>query len=471
MKKVALILFIVCLSLYSAQKWNCTFDFDSGSEFAKSVIQTSDSCYILTGGNDNETLTLKTDHNGNLLWNSNHFALMASGEEILEVDDGYLVCGWSKGLGGEWYALLNKYGFDGDTLLTSYYPNENPSFCDGCFSIVQTSDGGFALPVNIHDPYLFKLNESYEEQWVSPTYETFQNGAEGRSILQMDDFGYIVVGFEFEKYSLPDSSNVFIYKTDSLGNYEWSKTFGDSLNDDRAFKVLPTDNNSFLISGYTETYGAGGKDAWLIKTDSLGNEIWNKTYGGMSDDYCYSMSETQDGNYVLIGSTSSYGNGLQDVWLIKVDPEGNELWNETYGDSLDDVGYSVKPTFDGGYIITGYTNGAGGKDIWLIKTDENGVTSIDPDLSGIITNYDLKQNYPNPFNPTTTIRFNLKVKSNIKISVFNSKGELLLTLFEGTKDKGNHSINFDASYLNSGVYFYRLTSDGKAQTKKMLYLR
>lgn len=478
MKKLVIILFVFCLSLYSAEKWSYTFG-DTGYEEAKAVIQTSDSGYVFTGESSGGMLIVKTDSNGELIWEINNPGSWTFGEDLVESEDGYLIIGALRGapLLPSTSTRILKVDFNGNTIFYDYYPNDD-SFWHPSYSVVKTNDNGYALTGNYDNildstPGILKLNENCEPQYcLYPPTELFNFQSEGRSILSTSTGSFIVAGFAEEAYP-SDSTDVFIYKADSLGNIEWKVSYGDSLLNDRAYTVLSTGDNEYLISGYTESYGAGGKDAWLIKTDSLGNEIWNKTYGGASDDYCYSMDKTLDGNYVLVGSTASFGDGMQDVWLIKVDPDGNELWSKTYGDEPDDVGYSVKSTFDGGYIIAGYTesSGGGGKDAWLIKTDEVGVSSIDPNLSGIIKNYELYQNYPNPFNPSTLINFVLKENSNINLSVFNTKGELVQTLFEGKKEKGNHSINFDASRLNSGVYFYKLSTDETMETRKMLFLR
>ena len=160
---------------------------------------------------------------------------------------------------------------------------------------------------------------------------------------------------------------------------EWNKTFGGT-DDDWAWSVQQTSDGGYIIAGTTESYGAGYGDFWLVKTDSEGNEEWNKTFGGTYSDGARSVQQTSDGGYILAGDTFSYGAGYSDFWLVKTDSEGNKEWSKTFGGNAWDGARSVQQTSDGGYIIAGYTGsyGAGGDDFWLVKVKGEQVENQPP---------------------------------------------------------------------------------------------
>lgn len=164
---------------------------------------------------------------------------------------------------------------------------------------------------------------------------------------------------------------------------QWEKTFG-GINSDGGSSVQQTIDGGFIIAGVTASFGVGGDDVYLIKTDPNGNTQWEKTFGGSDQDVGWSVHQTTDGGFIITGSTSSYGAGNSDVYLIKTDSAGNLVWQKTFGGSDRDVGYSVQQTTDSGYIITGYTRsfGAEYKDVYLIKTDPNGNSQWQKTFSG-----------------------------------------------------------------------------------------
>jgi len=251
-------------------------------------------------------------------------------------------------------------------------------------SVAQTADGGYIITGSTYsygaghsDVWLIKTDADGSKEWD----ETFGGSGEdhGDSVAEISDGGYIIAG-STQSYG-NGSSDVWLIKTGANGNEEWSQTFGGSEYD-YSGSVVETSDGGYIIAGSTESYGAGGSDAWLIKTDANGTEEWDKTFGGSDYDWGSSVAETSDGSYIIAGS---YGTGSSDAWLIKTSADGNKEWDETFGGSGGDCGCSVAQTSDGGYIVAGYTYsyGAGSADLWLIKTDVGGAEEWNQAFGGL----------------------------------------------------------------------------------------
>ncbi|NOZ73933.1 MAG: hypothetical protein GXO90_00930 [FCB group bacterium] len=208
---------------------------------------------------------------------------------------------------------------------------------------------------------------------VFQTFQKIFGGSEAdycRSIQLTPDGGYILLG-STDSFG-NGSSDVWLIKTDSKGNEEWSQTFGGS-NRDLGFSVQLTTDGGYIIIGSTKSFGDGHEDSWLIKTDSNGNEEWNRTFGGGYLDRGYSVQQTADGGYIIIGPTVLFEDTyVIKAWLIKTDSEGNEEWNRIFSGSYQDFsGRFVLQTADSGYIITG-EEFSSIYNLFVIKTNAQG---------------------------------------------------------------------------------------------------
>ncbi len=170
-------------------------------------------------------------------------------------------------------------------------------------------------------------------------------------------------------------TDVWLIKTNSAGDTVWTRTYGGQEND-ICRMMEPTTDGGYIMAGYTSSYGAGSADVWLIKIEADGDTLWTRTYGGTSWDGASAARQTADGGYIVVGTTVSFGPGANDIWLLKTDPQGDTIWTRTYGGANGDDGWSVRQSSDGGYIIAGATllDGVFDFDVLLVKTDSIGDT-------------------------------------------------------------------------------------------------
>lgn len=204
-----------------------------------------------------------------------------------------------------------------------------------------------------------------EAEWA----RSFEKG-EGHFVKQTKDGGYILTGWT---ESRQEGSDVFLAKCDRDGKRLWMKTYqGNGYSD--AHCVQEIDGGGFIIAGETKSKYGYDHDAYVVRTDERGGQLWSKTFGGTHCDYAWAVQQTKDGGFIVAGGTESYGAGIYDVYLIKLDSSGNEIWEKTYGGTGSDCGYAVRQLDNGGYLVAGNTGsfGAVNPDVYLLRTDDNG---------------------------------------------------------------------------------------------------
>jgi predicted secreted protein len=199
---------------------------------------------------------------------------------------------------------------------------------------------------------------------------------------QATDGGFIATGYTRSQGS--GGHDVWLLKTDPDGHEEWDRAFGGG-DDDEGQAVCQTGDGGYVAAGFTESSGAGGKDVWLVKADASGDELWTRVFGGAHDEEAYAVQETVDGGLIVAGATSSYGAGGRDVWLIKTDDSGMPIWTRTLGGFGSDGAWSVSLTADSGFVLAGWTFSSGPGflgNAWLVKTDSLGTIEWDRTFGG-----------------------------------------------------------------------------------------
>jgi hypothetical protein len=297
------------------------------------------------------------------------------GSSLIQTSDaGYAIAGTTYSFGAGWGDVyVVKLDAKGNLQWTKTIGGEND---DRGSSLIQTSDGGYAIAGSTRsfgegwtDVYVIKLDAKGNLQWT----KTIGGGDrdEGHSLIQTSDGGYAIAGTTYSFGA--GSGDVYLVKLDANGNLQWTKTIGGPKSD-WGESLIQTSDGGYAIAGNTESFGAGSKDVYVIKLDANGNLQWTKTIGGPKYQEGFSLIQTSDGGYAIAGFTISFGAGAWDVYVVKLNANGNLQWTKTIGGPKYEEGYSLIQTSDGGYAIGGFTEsfGEGWKDVYVIKLDANG---------------------------------------------------------------------------------------------------
>jgi len=490
-KKIILLLIFMLLSTYlfaqTAPDTSWTKMYIGGQyDWGWQVQQTTDGGYIIIGDTESygagyyDAWLIKIDCDGNIVWTKTFGGIYEDrGQSVQQTaDGGYIIAGTTGSFGAGWYDIwLIKTDAQGNELWSNTYGGTG---WDWGYFVQQTSDGGYIITgckdpgnMGIWDVCLIKTDSGGNASWI----KTFggDNYDIGHCVRQTDDGGYIITGYTYSYGS--GSSDAWLIKTDSNGETSWTKTFGGSSSE-HGYSVQQTTDSGYIVVGYTKSFGAGDYDVWLIKTDNIGNYVWDKTFGGIDDDRGFSVQQTSDEEYIIAGFTESFGAGNYDVWLIKTLGNGDTSWTKTIGGSNLDRGRSVWQTTDEGYIVVGdtYIYEEGEYNVYLIKVDPELVTSIQNNIEPAL--FDLC-NHPNPFNTTTAISFYLTAANREKaeIVIYNLKGQKIRTFQIPQSEMGNiNSVVWDGKDKNgqkvkSGIYLYLLNTKDYTSVNKMILLR
>lgn len=338
---------------------------------------TFDGGFILTGetnsfgSGDYDVWLLKINEVGDTVWTRTYGGKNHDwGEAVVQTSDGgFLIVGGTKSFGsGGIDVWLIRTDSSGDTLWTRTFGGKGDDWAD---KVAQTTDGGFIIPGWTNstpngdfDALLIKYDESGNIVW-SRTYGGPRDDA-AKSVQCTADGGYFVAGLTNSFGA--GSSDVWIIRTNEAGDTLWTRTFGGT-GFDMAFCVSRTSENGFAVVGRTQPSGLDNGNLWILRMDSLGDTLWTKPYGGKGYDVGTFVQQSSDGDLIVTGFTNSYGSGSYDLWLLRTNSKGDTLWTRTFGGSASDFGFCVRELKNRDLILAGYTEsyGPGVADAWLIR--------------------------------------------------------------------------------------------------------
>ena len=503
------------------------------SDFGTSVHQTTDNGYIVVGtttsfgSGGRDVLVIKTNEIGDTLW-SRTFGGATDNEYGFcgepTTDGGYIISGVASSfddVAGDMYLI--KLDASGDTMWTRTYGGNGYEW--GSF-VQQTMDGGFiitgqtpAFGAGGFDAYLVKTNAGGDIVWTK-TYGGI--GSEyGNSVQQTTDGGYVLTGSCDNNFGF-GGSDFYLIKTDSTGNHVWSKAYGQTGSEEGKV-VRQTTDGGYLIAGTSENaLGPLGPNMCLIKTNSVGDTLWAKLYGGAMIDECYDAKQTSDGGYIMVGKSFSFSAaGDYDVYVVKVNAQGIAQWSKTYGGSAtnhNEIGYSVDQTNDRGYIISGesmFGFGVGIVNMYLIKTDSlgnsgcnqgsaatvtsnylpqviatatlvgtggnmkmpaslvnSGTTQTNLCLSGSTNIHDLNEDlsvtiYPNPFEEIINIAIE-EISQLNSIKIYNVFGQEVYSQINLDKSYSSNKIVVELKDQKKGIFLIELRGESFDRTFKLI---
>jgi len=394
----------------------------------------TDSTNAIDGSGGNALVLSYSANSGSLNWQY----IWDQGFGYEEIDglivqpDGIYLSGWSKGQTSDMDFLVQKISLTGERIWSNTWDYNNRGKFDG-------ANGHMAMDDNF----------IYAAGHVNRT-----------NIGSLDGDGALVC---FRRAD---------------GAYQWHVIWGGALYDDALGLTMSADSMLYVV-GFTGSFGKGSQ-CYLNKYSRTGQLKWSRIWGGTGTEDARALVTDSDSIVYVVGTTSSYGHGGKDIFILKYDSGGTLIDSLFWGGSYDEIAHDV--AMYGDYLyVAGETSSFGNAqsdgheaDGLLLKVNGRTMKAPEPTPTTVPDNsnpipraFAVYQNYPNPFNPTTTIRFSLPQRSHVMLKVFDVLGREVATLVDGEFIAGEHSVVFDAKRLASGVYFYRLITPAFSQTKPM----
>lgn len=486
---------------------------------------------LSAGGAHYDIVTIKYNADGNILWLQKYNGPADStdypGALVVDPSGNVYVAGSSYGIGSKSDFVVLKYNSSGVQQWVQRY-NGPANDGDNSYGLAVDASGNVYVTgssyggASSYDYYTIKYNSAGVQQWAQ-RYNGTGNSFDSPSSIAVDNSGNVYIagystgvgtGYDYltikynsagvqqweQRYNgtgnstdnvfslkIDGSANVYItgfsggsgsgndyltIKYNTAGVQQWLQRYNGTGNgSDIARGLVVDDSGNVYISGYT-TGSTSGADMTTIKYNSGGIQQWLQIYNGIgnSNDEVYALTKDGSGNIYVTGFSTGSGTG-SDYATLKYNAAGSPQWLQSYNGPTGntDESYSVAVDASGYVYVTGGSQSSTGLDIATVKYSHPiGIQNIS---SEVPDNFSLGQNYPNPFNPVTNIRFQVPVTGLVKVTVFDISGREVAELVNQNLSAGTYNIDFDASHLSSGAYFYRLEAGNFTSIKKMMLIK
>jgi hypothetical protein len=450
-------------------------------EMAHSITPTTDGGCVLAGYTEYEyagpqnMYAVRVSSLGDTLWTGEY------GGDLFErayaicpaIDGGYTLVGHTNAF-GPWSDMdLVKINSIGEQQFSQHYGGD---MYETAYSVCPAGDGfllaGESGSFTAGGFYLVKVNSFGGTIWA----QAYGNDvACAYAAIPAVSDGFMIVG-ETARYGYYNN-DFYLLRVDENGNTLGSFMFGGE-EPDFATSVCPSGDGGYMVAGYTGSYGAGSWDMILIKVDDNCDTLWTRTYGTNLGEQAYGICATADGGFLLAGMTGATTSGYPDMYLVKVDGDGDTLWTRKYGTEGEDQATCICIANDGSILLAGYSQPAIGEffDMYLVKIDGSPTPVVPEKSPSVPDEFTFYAPHPNPFNPSTNLTFTLQQPAKVSLEVFDINGRCVgvqhvESLQEAWYSSGTHTIPFDGSNLPSGIYIARLTAGDYAVVQKLVLLK
>lgn len=458
-------------------EWETLLGDSLTADYGRGAFQTADGGYIVGGncshwnGGYYDNVLFKLNTSGDTLWSAaNTTADYQENAECFRLlaDGTYIFSGYSNENPEAGTAYLYCAESDGSYGWTSLNGTDSIPETATCFDAA--GDSGYVTMTRFwYDSQYgwdMKLRYLAPNGWPSWVQHYYTEVADYPACINsLSNGGFIVTGYtqnaEYYDYEL------LMLKMGPLGGIERWAMLGDGQ-DQCGYWVIATTDGGFLATGYSKRSDGYTKDVYIVKTDSDCVPEWTRTYGFSYHDEGRYCAQTADGGYVIGATCSPYSSF--DFWLLRLDANGDTLWTKVIERPENQSLYTLDICDDGGYLLCGNSGIDGGNyDMYVVKLGPE--TGIDDNNRALPDKTALLTNYPNPFNASTVIRFNLQSRGNVSLKIYDILGREITTLVNQSMEAGHHSVTFDGSGINSGIYFCTMQTSDYSENRKLLLLK